>query len=259
MPNLKKIKVAILAGGLGSRLGDDTKSIPKPLVKVGKDPIILHIMRIYLKHNINNFYIAIGYKGEELAKFFLKKKNIDKKTKKKLKNGLSTNFLLNNRKCKVTLLDTGQSTMTGGRVKRIIQIIPDDTFCLTYGDGVANINIKKLINLHYKKKKLITVTAVNPPARFGELIIKGESVLKFSEKKSIVNSWINGGFFVINKSFSKFIKNDQSILEREPLENASKRGQLTAYKHFKFWQCMDTKRDKDKLNYLVKSKQAKWL
>ena len=259
MVNLKKIKVAILAGGFGSRLGDVTKSVPKPLVKVGKDPIILHIMKIYLKYNINNFYIAIGYKGEDVAKFFLKKKNIDKKIKNKLKYGLSTNFVIDKKKCKVTLLDTGPDTMTGGRVKRIAKIMPDNIFCLTYGDGVANINLKKLINLHYKKKKLITVTAVNPPARFGELKIKGDKVLKFSEKKSIADSWINGGFFVINKRFVQLIKNDQSILEREPLENASKIGELVAYKHFKFWQCMDTRRDRDKLNYLVKSKQAKWL
>ena len=169
------------------------------------------------------------------------------------------NFVIDKKKCKVTLLDTGQNTMTGGRVKRIAKIMPDNMFCLTYGDGVANINLKKLINLHYKKKKLITVTAVNPPARFGELKIKKSKVFNFSEKKSILQSWINGGFFVINKKFIQLIKNDQSILEREPLENACKIGELVAYKHFKFWQCMDTKRDRDKLNNLVKSKRAKWL
>ena len=259
MVDIKKMKVAILAGGFGSRLDETTKLIPKPLVKIGKDPIILHIMRIYLKYNIKNFYIAIGYKGEELAKFFLKKKSLNKKIKHDLKLGLSTIFVLNNKKCKVTLLDTGLKTMTGGRVKRIGRIIEDNTFLLTYGDGVANVNLNKLINLHHNNNKLVTVTAVNPPARFGELKIKKSKVLEFSEKKSILDSWINGGFFVINKEFLKFIKNDRSILEREPLEKITKIDELGAYKHCKFWQCMDTKRDRDKLNYLIKTNQAPWI
>ena len=258
MVDIKKMKVAILAGGFGSRLDEATNLIPKPLVKIGKDPIITHIMKIYLKYNINNFYIALGYKGNKLAEFFLKKK-LDTKSKKKLKYGLSTNFILEKRKCRVTLLDTGLNTMTGGRVKKIAKIIDDSTFLLTYGDGVANVNLGKLIRLHNKSKKMVTVTAVHPPARFGELKIKKNNVFKFSEKKSIVDSWINGGFFVINKKFLKFIKNDKSILEREPLEKACKIGQLIAYKHVKFWQCMDTKRDRDKLNYLLKIKQAPWL
>ena len=253
------MKVAILAGGLGSRLDEITKLIPKPLVKIGNDPIILHIIKIYLKHNMRDFYIAIGYKGEEVAKFFLKKKKISRKIKKELKVGLKVIYSINNINCKITLLDTGLNTMTGGRVKRISKIIPDNTFLLTYGDGVANINLNKLINLHKKNKSMVTVTAVNPPARFGELKIKKSKVFNFSEKKSILQSWINGGFFVINKKFIKFIKNDKSILEREPLEKVAKIGQLSAYKHSKFWQCMDTKRDRDKLNYLVKTKKAPWI
>jgi len=252
------MKVAILAGGFGSRLDGATNLIPKPLVKIGKDPIIVHIMKIYLKYNIKDFYIALGYKGGKLAEFFLKRK-LNKDNKKKLRYGLSTNFNLEKKICKVTLLDTGLNTMTGGKVKRIGKIIKDDTFLLTYGDGVANINLKKLIILHKKNRKLVTVTAVNPPARFGELKIKKNTVFKFSEKKSITDSWINGGFFVINKKFLKFIKNDKSILEQEPLEKVCKIGQLNAYKHFNFWQCMDTKRDRDKLNNLLKKKQAPWL
>ena len=149
--------------------------------------------------------------------------------------------------------------MTGGRVKRIGKIISDNTFLLTYGDGVANVNLNKLISLHKSTRKLVTVTAVNPPARFGELKIKKNTVFKFSEKKSITDSWINGGFFVINKKFLKFIKNDKSILEREPLEKVCRIGQLTAYKHYSFWQCMDTKRDRDKLKNLLKIKKAPWL
>tara|TARA_B110000438_G_C15775356_1_gene633787 strand:- start:882 stop:1661 length:780 start_codon:yes stop_codon:yes gene_type:complete len=258
MVNKKEMKVIILAGGFGSRLDEATNLIPKPLVKIGKNPIIIHIMKIYLKYNIKDFYIALGYKGDKIAEFFLKKK-ITQNIKKKLKLGLATPFVLNNKKCRVTLIDTGLKTMTGGRVKRVGKILKDNTFLLTYGDGVANVNLSKLINLHFVSKKMVTVTAVNPPARFGELKIKKGKVFKFSEKKSIIDSWINGGFFVINKKFFKYIKNDQSILEREPLEKVSKIGQLMAYKHFKFWQCMDTKRDRDKLNYLLKMNQAPWL
>ena len=252
------MKVVILAGGFGSRLDEATNLIPKPLVKIGKDPIIIHIMKIYLKYKVKDFYIALGYKGDKLAEFFLKKK-INKKNKRKLKYGLTTNFILENIKCKVTLLDTGLNTMTGGRVKRIGKIISDNTFLLTYGDGVANVNLNKLISLHKSTRKLVTVTAVNPPARFGELKIKKNTVFNFSEKKSITDSWINGGFFVINKKFLKFIKNDKSILEREPLEKVCRIGQLTAYKHYSFWQCMDTKRDRDKLKNLLKIKKAPWL
>ena len=256
---LKNMKAVILAGGYGSRLDEATKLVPKPLVKIGKDPIILHVMKIYLKYNVRSFYIATGYRGDDIVKFFLKKKNLNNKIKRELKLGLSTSFVLNNKKCSVTLLDTGLNTMTAGRVKRIGKIIPDNTFLLTYGDGVANINLNRLINLHYNNKKMVTVTAVNPPARFGELKISKSKVLEFSEKKSITNSWINGGFFVINKKFLKFIKNDKSILEREPLEKITKIGEFGAYKHYRFWQCMDTKRDRDKLNYLLKINRAPWL
>ncbi len=252
-----KISVGILAGGFGSRLGDITRSIPKPLVKINNLPILIHIIKIYLKYNYKNFYIALGYKGEEIVKYFIKKNKLDLKIKKKIKKGFKINYKINKKRCSITFFDTGLKTMTGGRVKRLSKIIPENTFMLTYGDGLANININELIRFHYKKKKIVTVTAVNPPARFGELKIKGNNVKNFSEKKRISNSWINGGFFVINKKFVKLIRNDKEILERYPLEKTAKNNQLVAFKHKSFWQCMDTKRDKDYLEKILKRKIVK--
>ena len=243
------MKTIILAGGAGSRLGNITKVIPKPLVKIGRYPILVHIMKIYLKYGINEFIIAIGYKGEKIVKYFIKKK-VNKKIKNQLKKGLSTNINLFNKKCKITFIETGKNTMTGGRVKKAAKLINEDNFYLTYGDGLSSINIKNLKKFHFRNKKLITVTAVRPPARFGELIIRNNKVISFSEKKPIQSSWINGGFFVVNKKFLKFIINEKTILERNPLEKAAKFGQLSAYKHSKFWQCMDTKRDLDNLKIL---------
>ena len=197
----------------------------KPLVKINNLPILIHIIKIYLKYNYKNFYIALGYKGEEIVKYFIKKNKLDLKIKKKIKKGFKINYKINKKRCSITFFDTGLKTMTGGRVKRLSKIIPENTFMLTYGDGLANININELIRFHYKKKKIVTVTAVNPPARFGELKIKGNNVKNFSEKKRISNSWINGGFFVINKKFVKLIRNDKEILERYPLEKTAKKNQ----------------------------------
>ena len=250
----KELHVGILAGGLGSRLGELTKTIPKPLVSIKKLPILIHIMKIYLKYNYNNFYIALGYKNEEIIKYFLKKRLVSKKIKNQIKNGFKISYKIENKKCNITFLDTGLKTMTGGRVKRLSKVIPGKTFMLTYGDGIGDINISKLVKFHFKKKKMVTVTAVNPPARFGELKMNGSKVIDFSEKKKITNSWINGGFFLINKEFVNLIKNDSDILERSPLEKVANMRQLNAYKHKSFWQCMDTKRDKDKLEEILKKK-----
>jgi glucose-1-phosphate cytidylyltransferase len=251
------MKVIILAGGAGSRLGDITKVIPKPLVKIGKIPIIVHIINIYLNYNINEFVIALGYKGNKIVEYFTKSK-VTKKITKNLKKGLSIKIKLFNKDCKITFIDTGQKAMTGGRVKKASKLINEKNFYLTYGDGLSNVNIKKLTNFHFKNKKMVTVTAVRPPARFGELIIKNKKVVNFSEKKPIQTSWINGGFFVINKKFLKLLKNDKTILERYPLEKAANIGQLAAFKHNNFWQCMDTKRDVDNLQLLY-SKNKPWL
>ena len=225
------MKVILLAGGFGTRLSEYTKTIPKPMVKINGKPIILHIMKHYAKYGFKDFYIALGYKGNVIRNFFKKKK-----------------FGLN-----IKLIETGLNTMTGGRLKRLKKHIGNETFMMTYGDGLSDINLKKLLNFHKKKKKLVTLTAVRPPARFGALKLQGQRVSYFKEKSKLDEGWINGGFFVMEPEFLNFIKSDKIYLEREPLEMACRRKQLVAYKHNKFWQCMDTKRDKDQLEEYFKN------
>ena len=234
----KKInmKVVILAGGFGTRLSEYTKTIPKPMINIAGKPMLLHIMKFYAKYGFKDFYIALGYKGEIIKKFF--KKNY---------------FNWN-----INLIQTGKNTMTGGRLKRLKKIIGKETFMMTYGDGLSNVNLKKLIKFHKKNKKLVTLTAVRPPARFGALKLKGNFVNYFKEKSKLDEGWINGGFFVMEPKFLNFIKNDGTYLEREPLERITKNKQLIAFKHKGFWQCMDTKRDKDNLEKVLKSKKIKF-
>jgi glucose-1-phosphate cytidylyltransferase len=210
------MKVVILAGGLGTRISEYTKTIPKPMIAIHKKPILIYIMEHYAKFGFKEFYIALGYKGHIIKKYFQNKKF----------------------KWDVKLINTGLNTMTGGRLKRLKKYLKEETFFLTYGDGVSNVNVKKLLSFHKKNKRLVTLTAVRPPARFGAIIMD--------------EGWINGGFFVMEPKFLDFIKNDKTFLEKEPLEKASKAGQLFAYKHEGFWQCMDTKRDKDKLEKILK-------
>ncbi len=230
------MKVVILAGGLGTRLSEYTKTLPKPMVKVGGSPIILHIMKHYAKYGFKDFYIALGYKGNEIKKFFNK------------------NFYNWN----INLIETGKNTMTGGRLKRLKRYIGQETFMLTYGDGLSNINLKKLFKFHKKNKKLVTLTAVRPPARFGAIKIKGSGVTHFKEKSKLDEGWINGGFFVMESKFLNFISGDSSYLEREPLEKVTKMRELAAFKHEGFWQCMDTKRDRDRINKILKNKKIKF-
>jgi glucose-1-phosphate cytidylyltransferase len=217
------MKVVILAGGLGTRLSEYTKLIPKPMVKIRSLPIIVHIMKIYSKYGFNDFLIAAGYKSKIISNYFKR----------------------NNFKWNVEIINTGLNTMTGGRLKRLSPFLKNDTFMLTYGDGVADINIKKLVNFHNKNRKMITLTAVRPPARFGAIKINGNKIKYFKEKSSVDEGWINGGFFVIEPEFLKLIKNDKTFLEKEPLERAAKINQLYAFRHNSFWQCMDTARDKE--------------
>ena len=216
------MKVVILAGGSGTRLSEYTKSIPKPMVKIGDKPILVHIMKLYAKYGFKEFIIAVGYKGNLIKKYFKKKK-----------------FNWN-----IKLVDTGQNTMTGGRLKRLKNIIGNQRFLMTYGDGISNINLKKLLRFHIKHNKLVTLAAVRPPARFGAIKLNGNLVNYFKEKSKLDEGWINGGFFVMEPEFLKFIKGDKTFLEREPLEKLSKKNELIAYKHKNFWQCMDTLRDK---------------
>jgi len=224
------MKVVILAGGLGTRLSEYTKTIPKPMIKVKGKPLIYHIMKTYAKYGFKDFYIALGYKGHVIKNFF--KKN-------------SFNWNIN-------LIDTGKKTMTGGRLKRLKKHLKNQTFMMTYGDGLSNINIKKLINFHKKNKKMVTLTAVRPPARFGALKLKGNSITYFKEKSKVDEGWINGGFFVIEPEFLNYIKNDQTFLEKEPLEKVCRKKTLAAFKHDSFWQCVDTKRDLEKLKETFK-------
>ena len=227
------MKVIILAGGFGTRLSEYTKTIPKPMIRVAGKPILLHIMSLYAKYGFKDFYIALGYKGEVIKKFFDKK------------------FFDWN----INLIETGKNTMTGGRLKRLTKHIGNETFMMTYGDGVSNLNLKKLLKFHKKNKKLVTLTAVRPPARFGALKLKGQNVSYFKEKSKLDEGWINGGFFIMEPKFLKFIKNDKIYLEREPLEKACKEKQLAAFRHKGFWQCMDSKRDKDLLDKVLKRKK----
>ena len=224
------MKVVILAGGLGTRLPEYTHSIPKPMVKINDKPIIHHIMDHYAKYDFKNFYIALGYKGGVIKKYF----------KKKIKDW------------NINLIDTGKFTMTGGRLKRLKKHLGNETFLMTYGDGISNMNLKKLVKFHKKNKKLITLSAVRPPARFGAIKLNGNKVKLFKEKSRLDEGWINGGFFVIEPKFLDYIKNDKTFLEKEPLEKAAKTKQLLAFKHYDFWQCMDTKRDKDYLEKVFK-------
>ena len=208
------MKCIILAGGKGSRLSELTKSIPKPMVTINNKPIIFHIMSHYRKYGIKDFIIAAGYK-KKIIKNYFRKKIFD---------------------WNIKIVDTGLKTMTGGRLKRLEKFIrKNENFMFTYGDGVSNVNIKKLLNFHYKEKKIVTVTAVHPPARFGEIVLNKNLVKSFKEKPQVKNGWINGGFFVSNYKFFKYIKNDQDILEKDPLENLCKQNQLAAYKHNGFW------------------------
>ena len=229
------MKVVILAGGYGSRLSEYTKTIPKPMVKVLGKPIIQRIIDYYISYGHHEFYIALGYKGAVIKKYFLNKKFP--------------------KKIKINLIETGKNTMTGGRLKRLKKFL-NEPFLLTYGDGLSDVNLNKLINFHKRNKKLITLTAVRPPARFGAIDIKGKIVKYFREKNLLDTGWINGGFFVIQPEFIDLIKNDKTFLEQEPFQIATKKRQLLAYKHKGFWQCMDTLRDKKILEKKIREKKS---
>ena len=244
------MKVIILAGGFGSRLSEYTKLIPKPMVKVNSYPLLIHIMQIYIKHNIKDFIIAAGYKSHVIKNYF---KNFKK-------SGKNFSCKISGKECNVVIVDTGLNTLTGGRIKRASKYLSnsDEDFMFTYGDGVSDINISKLKRFHKKTKKIITVTAVRPPARFGEIRMKKNLVYSFKEKPQVTDGWINGGFFVAKKSFLKLIRGDKEILEKYPLERSAKNKQLSAYKHKGFWKCVDTKRDKDELDKILKKYLIKY-
>ena len=231
------MKCVILAGGKGTRISELSKSMPKPMIKILGKPIIFRIIMHYYKFGFKDFIIAAGYKKNFIKDYFKKKKFKD---------------------IKINVVDTGLNTMTGGRIKRLKKYLNNETFMLTYGDGVADVDINALSKYHDERGKTVTVTAVHPVARFGELEVDGEYVKSFKEKPQVSNGWINGGFFVCEHDFFDYIRDDSTILEREPLENVAINNQLIAYKHRGFWQCMDTKRDMDYLNELYKTNKSPW-
>lgn len=230
------MKVVILAGGKGTRISEYTSSIPKPMVPIGSKPILEHIINYYIKYGFKDFIIAAGYKYKIIKNYFRNKKI----------------------SAKINVINTGIETLTGSRLKKLKNRLKD-TFMLTYGDGLSNINLKKLLNFHKKNKKKITLTAVHPPARFGELSMTKNLVTRFEEKPQLKKGWINGGFFVVEPEFLKLIGNKNVMLEKSPITKAVKTKNLVAYKHYGFWFCMDTLRDKKVLEKMVKNNKCPWL
>ena len=251
------MKVIILAGGFGTRLSEYTDMIPKPMVTIGGKPILWHIMNTYAHFGHNDFYIALGYKAELIKDYFLNYRALNADFTVDLESGDITHHQVESNNWKVTLVNTGADSMTGGRVKRMQSYIGNEPFLLTYGDGVADIDLEELLAFHKDHGKMVTVSAVRPAARFGELEMNGNKVSNFQEKPQLHEGWINGGYFVINPEFFDLIDGDSTMLEREPLEKATKAGELMAYKHQGFWHCMDTKRDHELLESLWK-KGAPW-
>ncbi len=252
------MKAVILAGGLGTRISEETSLKPKPMIEIGGKPILWHIMKIYAFHGINEFIICCGYKGyvikEYFANYFLHMSDVT--------FDMSSNKMAihhnNAEPWKVTLVDTGEGTMTGGRLKRVKDYLGDEDFCFTYGDGVSDIDLSELLAFHAMHKKLATVTAVQPAGRFGSLNLDGQKVRGFEEKPIGDGGWINGGFFVLSPKVIDHVANDSSVWEKEPLESLARSGELSAYLHHGFWQPMDTLRDKNHLEELWTSGKAPW-
>ena len=252
------MKVVILAGGLGSRLSEETDNRPKPMIEIGGKPILWHIMKIYSAHGLNDFIICCGYKGfmikEYFAHYFLHMSDV---TFDMQKNCME----VHHKKVepwKVTLVDTGLNTQTGGRLKRVAEYLDDEEFCFTYGDGVSDVDITKLIEFHRNEGSLVTLTAVLPPGRFGVMTFENTRVICFQEKPKGDGGWINGGFYVMSPKVIDYIEADRTIWEREPMERLACDDKMSAYKHSGFWQCMDTLRDRIKLNELWVKGNPPW-
>lgn len=241
------MKVVILAGGLGTRLAEETEIKPKPMLEIGDYPILWHIMKTYAHYGFNEFFIALGYKGAVIKRYFLDYHSLQRNMTIDLADGKTEFRDSEPEDWKVHLIDTGQNSMTGGRVKRLEKYLQDETFMLTYGDGVCDVDIAELVEFHKSHGKLATVTAVRPPARFGELIIQDDLSVRFSEKPQTHAGWINGGFIVFEPGILDYLKDDESVLEIDVLERLANENQLAAYRHNGFWQCMDTLRDRRQL------------
>jgi glucose-1-phosphate cytidylyltransferase len=253
------MKTIILAGGLGSRLSEETVARPKPMVEIGGKPMLWHIMNIYAAFGVDEFIIALGYRGEVIKKYFLNFYALNNSLSLDLANGQTTVHEGNQPRWRVHLVDTGASTQTGGRVKRLANWIQkDSTFMMTYGDGVADIDIRALMKFHKSHGKLATVTAVRPPARFGSIVFEGDHVREFTEKSQAGEGWINGGFFVLERKVLDYIDGDATLWEHDPLERLASDGQLVAFRHEGFWQPMDTLREKRLLEDIWQSGHAPW-
>lgn len=252
------MKLVILAGGLGTRISEETHLKPKPMIEIGGKPVLWHIMKHYSAHGVHEFIICLGYKGylikEYFANYFLHMSDvtIDMQQNK---------MIVHEQKAepwKVTLVDTGENVMTGGRLKRVRKYLGEDDFCFTYGDGVGDVDITSLINFHNQQQTLATVTAIQPPGRFGALDMENDKILRFKEKPSGDGNWINGGFFVLSPKVVDYISGDDTSWEKEPIEQLARDGQLSAFKHCGFWKPMDTLRDKTQLEALWESGNAPW-
>lgn len=252
------MKVVLLAGGFGTRLSELTNEIPKPMVPVGDRPIIMHIMNLYSSYGFNEFIIAAGYKSNYIKSFFSNLSITQSDFTIDLFTGDIKVHKFSSLNWKVTIVDTGLNTMTGGRLKRLKDYLNEETFMMTYGDGLSDINLKESLRHHIKESRLLTMTAVRPPARFGELIIDNSKVTKFEEKPQLHDGWINGGFFICETKVLDYIGGDDEMFEREPMDKLCKIEQITAFKHEGFWQCMDSKKDYDKLNDLWNGGSAPW-
>ncbi len=252
------MKVVILAGGMGTRISEESHLKPKPMIEIGERPILWHIMKHYSRYGFNEFIIALGYKGEMIKRYFADYYNLNHDFTVSLSDGSVER--IGGNPCepwKVHLVDTGQLTLTGGRLQRLASLISEDHFMMTYGDGVSDVNLNALLRFHQENRGLVTLTAVRPPARFGALEFEGNKISHFKEKSILHEGWINGGFFVINTKALSYIKEDV-MWEHAPMENLAKDEELCAYKHEGFWQCMDTARDLQYLESLWKTNNAPW-
>jgi len=247
------MKVIILAGGLGTRLTEFTSVIPKPMIPIGGKPMIWHIMSTYAKFGHNEFLVALGYKAEVIKEYFLNYRALNSNFQVALDSGVVSFEDFKTEKWNVSLIDTGVDTLTAGRVHQMQEYVGNETFMLTYGDGVADIDISALLAFHKSHGKLVTITAVHPPSRFGELTLDGDKVSDFREKSQMNLSWINGGYFVIEPGFFDLLSGKDTMMELQPLEEVARLGELMAYRHEGFWQCMDTKRDHERLEELWKN------
>ncbi|MGI6009118.1 MAG: glucose-1-phosphate cytidylyltransferase [Methanomethylophilus sp.] len=253
------MKAVILAGGMGTRISEESYLRPKPLIEIGGHPILWHIMKIYYHYGITDFIICGGYKQHMIKEYFADYFLHNSDVTFDFTDGFETKIHNSDtEKWKVTVVDTGLNTMTGGRIKRVRKYLDEEPFLMTYGDGVSNVNIKKLISFHKKEGKLATLTAVHPAGRFGVLGMEGSTITSFGEKTESKTDWINGGFTVLEPEVIDYIKGDSTVFEQEPLQKLCADGQLNAYKHSGFWQCMDTLRDKQKLDEMWNSGDAKW-